>query len=233
MRNILRTLALLTLLPAVSGWSAAPAGPAAPSAEDSIKTLLEARLDIDALAGAGWDSRDLTDLAAAVREASAAVARLHAENPNKVAEALGGKNLLVGLLGGQAKNLAGTAANLMDGVQFTAEQLRSFVDHGPVAASMARGCLSHQETTYFALRGLFAQRRSPLQLRKIRIGVTPLLHNAVIVFPKGASWKESGVVFDGWIRQQSSPDLMTFRYQDWFGVMGQSLRIDPRLLDED
>jgi hypothetical protein len=91
--------------------------------------------------------------------------------------------------------------------------------------NLERGCLSHQAVTFGAVKPALAN--SSLEVKKIRIG-TVLPHNAVIVFPKGGDWKKAGVVFDGWLRQKSEPDKMTYLFRKWIGFGGR-----PRLLGDD
>ncbi|MEK7390435.1 MAG: hypothetical protein AAB036_12155 [Elusimicrobiota bacterium] len=91
--------------------------------------------------------------------------------------------------------------------------------------ALERGCVSHQSVTFDAVKP--AAKDSSLQVKKIRIR-TVFQHNAVIVFPKGSDWKQSGVVLDGWIRQKSDLDKMVYAFRKWVGFGDR-----PRLIDDD
>lgn len=79
------------------------------------------------------------------------------------------------------------------------------------AGRLERGCLEHQRVTYEALTAL---KGGPLEIRKIVIGAG-LEHHAVVVFPRDADWRETGVVLDGWRKQSSAPQEMTQAFPDW------------------
>ncbi|MFH1724804.1 MAG: hypothetical protein ABII00_09300 [Elusimicrobiota bacterium] len=74
---------------------------------------------------------------------------------------------------------------------------------------LKRGCISHQNETYDAI-----PKDGSLEVKRVKIG-WGLEHHAVVVYPKGADWKESGVVLDGWKYQSSDPNKITFRRDRW------------------
>jgi hypothetical protein len=154
----------------------------------------------ESLPALGWSGRNLADLGPAITAAGRAVADLHAKYPSAVADAYG----------------SGTMTNIED----------TFKLFG--GGNLERGCISHQTVTFAAVKPVLAG--SSLEVRKIRElshGAFP--HNAVVVFPKGADWKSAGVVFDGWKRQKSDPDKMTYLFKDWYGA----LDVDAHLIGDD
>jgi hypothetical protein len=91
--------------------------------------------------------------------------------------------------------------------------------------SLERGCISHQYTTFDAVAPVLA--KSSLTVKKIRIG-TVLQHNAVIVFPTGKDWRQSGVILDAWLRQKADLGRMVYTFKKW-----NSFGDRPRLLKDD
>jgi len=55
--------------------------------------------------------------------------------------------------------------------------------------------------------------------------------DAVAADPKKreAFWRRSGVVFDGWKRQKSDPDKMTYLFKDWY----RKLDVNAHLIGDD
>jgi len=150
--------------------------------------------------GMQWSPRNIADLGPAIQAASRAVEELHQKFPSAVADAYGN----------------GTMTNIED----------TFKLFG--GGSLERGCLSHQAATYDAVRPVLAN--GSLEVHKVRINATVAFpHNAVVVVPKGKDYRKSGVVFDGWKRQKSAPDKMTYLFADWQGA----LDVKPRLVDDE
>lgn len=91
--------------------------------------------------------------------------------------------------------------------------------------NLERGCISHQQTTFDAaapwLRG------SSLEIKKVRIG-TVLQHNAVVIYPAGKDWKQSGIVFDSWLKQKSDLGRSIYTFKQWVSFGDR-----PRLLKDD
>ncbi|MCX5794628.1 MAG: hypothetical protein NTY77_03925 [Elusimicrobia bacterium] len=92
----------------------------------ALSSLLEADLAPSDLRDHGWQDRDLPALAEAVRLASLAVQKLHAQHPSAVADAYG----------------SGTMTNIEDSFKLFA------------GGNLERGCISHQSETIAALAGL-------------------------------------------------------------------------------
>ncbi len=158
------------------------------------RPLREAGLDPDELAKAGWNSEALQQLGGAIERASAAVREMHSRFPDAVADAYHN----------------GTMTNL-DQSLFAAYRAITKDDVGK-RADYKRGCVSHQETTLRAVRGLPTP---ALEVKPLMVGSTVLEHHAVIVFPKGSDWQNTGVVLDGWIHQQYESSQMTFTISAW------------------
>lgn len=162
--------------------------------------------------GMQWSPRNVADFGPAIAAASKAVADLHAKYPSAVADAYGN----------------GTMTNIED----------TFKLFG--GGNLERGCISHQTVTFDAVSS--ALRKSSLVVRKIREESTLAFpHNAVIVFPKPSAevaadpkqleayWRRTGVVFDGWKRQKSDSDKMTYLFKDWY----RKLDVNAHLIGDD
>lgn len=91
--------------------------------------------------------------------------------------------------------------------------------------NLERGCISHQQTTFGAAAPKLM--KSSLIIKKIRIG-TVLQHNAVIIYPDGKDWKQSGIVFDSWLRQKSDLGRSIYTFKNWVSFGDR-----PRLLKDD
>jgi hypothetical protein len=152
--------------------------------------------------GMQWSAQNVADFGPAIEAASKAVAKLHAQYPSAVADAYGN----------------GAMTNLED----------TFKLFG--GGNLERGCISHQSVTFDAVKPVLAG--TSLVVRKVReLSTGAFPHNAVIVFPQPseevaadpkkleAHWRRSGVVFDGWKRQKSDPDKMTYLFKDWYGYV--------------
>jgi hypothetical protein len=149
--------------------------------------------------GMRWSVQNVADFGPLVGAASEAVRRLHQQYPSAVADAYGN----------------GTMTNMED----TAKMFGG--------GNLERGCISHQSVTYDALKPLLVGKS--LTVSKIRYGLPPLQHNAVIVFPNGTDWMYTGVVFDGWLRQKSDPDKMTYLYAPWGPIRPiWGVHVEPR-----
>ncbi len=151
--------------------------------------------------GMGWTPADIADLGPAIAAASGAVRKLHDENPSSVSAAFYGNGTMVNL-----EESIKAATGLWGG------------------SDMKRGCVSHQSVTLAAVRPVL--RNGPLEARGVFVvrGASP--HHAVIVFPKGSDWKRTGVVFDGWIHQESDPAKMTYLFKDWYGVASWKVELE-------
>lgn len=149
--------------------------------------------------GMNWSVDNMADFGPLVQAASDAVARLHAKHPSATADAYGN----------------GTLTNIED----------TFKMFG--GGNLERGCISHQSATFNALRPLLTKKS--LTVSKIRYGLPPTQHNAVIVYPNGTDWKYTGVVFDGWLKQKSDPDKMVYLYENWGPIRPVGgVEIEPR-----
>lgn len=91
--------------------------------------------------------------------------------------------------------------------------------------NLERGCISHQQTTFDAAAPTLA--KSSLIIKKIRIG-TVLQHNAVIIYPDGKDWKQSGIVFDSWLKQKADLGRSVYTFKNWVSFGDR-----PRLLKDD
>jgi hypothetical protein len=190
----MRPLVLGALLLAVPAHAQSPAGPAAqPYPPEKVRwahqEIGRSGLDLYKLIdmsnhGMRWTTANLVEFAEMIKPASRAVAALHARHPSATADAYGN----------------GTMTNIED----------SFKLFG--GGNLERGCISHQQTTFNAVKGLGGK---SLSVKKIRYGLPPFQHNAVIVFPAGTDWMYTGVVFDAWLKQKSDPDRMTYLYEKW------------------
>ncbi len=91
--------------------------------------------------------------------------------------------------------------------------------------NLERGCISHQQTTFDAAAPTLA--KSSLIIKKIRIG-TVLQHNAVVIYPDGKDWKQSGIIFDSWLRQKSDLGRSIYTFKKWvsFGDRARLLKDD-------
>lgn len=91
--------------------------------------------------------------------------------------------------------------------------------------NLERGCISHQQTTFDAVQPLLA--RSSLTVKKIRIG-TVLQHNAVVIYPTGKDWKQSGIILDAWLKQKADLGRMVYTFKNWvsFGDRARLLKDD-------
>ena len=149
--------------------------------------------------GMNWSVQNMADFGPLVQAASDAVARLHARYPSATADAYGN----------------GTMTNIED----------TFKLFG--GGNLERGCISHQSETFGALQPLLVKKS--LVVKKIRYGLPPTQHNAVIVFPAGTDWKYTGVVFDAWLKQKSDPDKMVYLYEDWGPIRPiGGIEVEPR-----
>ncbi|UPT73833.1 MAG: hypothetical protein M0D55_18625 [Elusimicrobiota bacterium] len=147
-----------------------------------------------------WSVQNMADFGPLVQAASDAVARLHARYPSATADAYGN----------------GTLTNIED----------SFKLFG--SGNLERGCISHQTVTFNALKPLLPA-GSSLVVAKVRYGLPPTQHNAVLVYPAGTDWKYTSVVFDGWLKQKSDPDKMVYLYEDWGPIRPVAgIEIEPR-----
>lgn len=149
--------------------------------------------------GMKWSVQNMADFGPLVQAASDAVARLHAKYPSATADAYGN----------------GTMTNIED----------SFKMFG--GGNLERGCISHQSVTFAALRPLLTNKS--LTVSKVRYGLPPTQHNAVVVYPNGTDWKYTGVVFDGWLKQKSDPDKMVYLYETWGPIRPiGGVEVEPR-----
>ncbi|MDP3543190.1 MAG: hypothetical protein Q8T11_12050 [Elusimicrobiota bacterium] len=90
---------------------------------------------------------------------------------------------------------------------------------------LERGCISHQFRTFDAASARLAG--SSLTVKKVRIG-TILQHNAVVIFPTGKDWKQSGIVLDAWLKQKADLARSVYTFKDWVSFGDR-----PRLLKDD
>lgn len=90
---------------------------------------------------------------------------------------------------------------------------------------LERGCISHQQTTFDAVSPVL--RGSSLEVKKIRIG-TVLQHNAVVIYPVGKDWKQSGIIFDSWLKQKADLGRSIYTFKKWvsFGDRARLLKDD-------
>ncbi len=147
----------------------------------------------------GWSVDNVRDLGPAIGAASKAVCELHARHPSAVADAYGN----------------GTMTNMEDTAKLFG------------GGNLERGCISHQTATFDAVKPVLAG--SSLSVSKIRYGLPPLQHNAVVVFPHGTDWMYTGVVFDGWLRQKCAPEKMTYMYAPWGPIRPiWGVHVEPR-----
>lgn len=92
--------------------------------------------------------------------------------------------------------------------------------------NLERGCISHQSTVFSAAKPVAGP---SLSVRKIRYGLPPLQHNAVVVFPAGSDWMYTSVVLDPWLRQKCSTDKMTYFYENWGPIRPiWGVHVEPR-----
>jgi hypothetical protein len=170
----------------------ADAAPAVDPAKlaDSKALVAKARIEPEKL---GWTDQNIADLGPAIRAASLAVEKLHEENPSNVSATFYGNGTMVNL-----EESIKAATHLWGGSDFK------------------RGCVSHQNVTLNAVAKVLS--RTTLEFHGISVLRKVSPHHAVIVFPMGTDWRKTGVIFDGWIHQESAPDRMTFTFPDWFGA---------------
>ena len=92
--------------------------------------------------------------------------------------------------------------------------------------ALERGCISHQSTVFDAAKNVAGR---SLQVSKIRYGLPPLQHNAVVVFPRGTDWMFTSLVLDPWLRQKCTPDKMTYLYENWGPIRPiWGVHVEPR-----
>lgn len=147
--------------------------------------------------GMQWSVANVADVGPALEAASNAVALLHAAHPSAVADAYGN----------------GSMTNIED----------TFKLFG--GGNLERGCISHQYTTYNAVKKALGD-KSSLTVSKIRVRLKfAFPHNAVIIFPTGTDWKKTGIVLDAWKRQKSALDKMVYTFPDWYGLVDAGAKL--------
>ena len=84
---------------------------------------------------------------------------------------------------------------------------------GTAKLDLSRGCRDHQTMSYAAAKG--DQRPgSELEVKRLGIG-HGAEHHAVVIYPKGTDWKETGVVVDPWTKQSTRPDDFLRPMESW------------------
>lgn len=151
--------------------------------------------------GMGWNLRNIADLGPAIEAASRAVEKLHEDNPSNVSATFYGN---------------GSMVNLEDSIKWATGLWGG--------SDLKRGCVSHQTVTYNAVAPLL--NKSSLEVHGVFVVRKVTGHHAVIVFPRGTDWKQTGVVLDGWIHQESAPDRMTYLFKDWYGVTSWKVSLE-------
>lgn len=149
----------------------------------------------------GWTDQNIADLGPAIKAASAAVKKLHADVDSPVGDTFYGN---------------GTMVNLEQSIG-AATRLWPYNDY-------KRGCVSHQNVTIAAVAPILAKTSLVASDIGVMRGVGP--HHAVIVFPRGTDWKKTGVIFDGWIHQESAPNRMTYLFKDWYGLTSWKVALE-------
>lgn len=196
----LLTVLMTAFLAAASQAAPAPIDPE--KARASMATLGKTKIPVYELIdqsdqGMQWSPRNVADVGVALEAGSKAIAALYAAHPSAVADAYGN----------------GTITNIEDTMKLFG------------GGKLERGCISHQDTTFYAIAPTLA--KSSLVVKKIRIG-TVLQHNAVVIYPDGKDWKQSGIIFDSWLKQKADLGRSVYTLKKWisFGDRARLLKDD-------